>query len=86
MLLNRVLVIEHLMVPVSIAVVDPLLLTVTYLFYSPWSVRMLGLVIDTCKHLSHIVIVVSGILLTSVSLPELVDCINRPVTSCLIVS
>ena len=86
MLLNRVLVVVHLVIPVSVAVVHPLLLTITYLLHNPWTIRMLSLVVYTCKKLCHIILCICGILLTRISLPELIHCINRPIASCLIVS
>ena len=59
------------MIPVGVAVVNPLVSTVTHLFYDPWTIRILSLVIDTGKKLHHIVVsIVTVWSSTCICLPE----------------
>ena len=70
-------VIEHLVIPVCVAVIYPLLLAVPDFLDNPWTVRMLGLVIDTGEEFEHIVLRVIGVILMGgLSPPEEVKSIN----------
>ncbi len=77
MLLNRVSVAEHLVIPVCVAIVNPLLFSVTDIGHNPRTVRILGLVIDAGEKLHHIVLGVSCIWSTgSLGFPECIQCEN----------
>ena len=76
MLLDRVPVVEHLVVPVGVAVINPLLTSVANFLDNPRTFRIFSLVVYTGKKLHHIVFCIAGIvdscLLCS---PEQVECI-----------
>ena len=70
-------VIEHLVIPVGVAVIYPLLLAVPYFLDNPRTVRILGLVIDTGEKFEHIVLgVVRVILMGGLGPPEKVKSVN----------
>ena len=70
-LLYGMSVIEQLVIPVSVAVIYPLLLAVSHILDHPRTVRMLCLVIYAGKEFEHIVLSVVGVILVgSLSPPE----------------
>ena len=77
---------EHLVVPVGVAVVDPLFLATADVLDDPRAVRVLGLVIDTRKHFHHVVLGVASVRSAGgLCLPEKVKSVDRPVASVLVV-
>ena len=80
------LVTIKLVIPIGVAVINPLLLSVADILDNPRTVRILGLVVDTGEKLHHISVRVGGIFLSGVRHPELIDGIYRPVTTILVVS
>src|SRR5690554_1899707 len=85
MLLTRALLTIKHIPPVIITIINPLISAVSYLFNNPRAVGMLSDIIHTCPELIHILFVISDIICTVVCLPELVDMINRVITTVLIV-
>ena len=85
MLLHRVLVVEHVVPPVEVTVVQPLVHSVANLFDDPRTVRVLDLVVHSGEEPLHIGIIVEDIVGTLRCLAELVDRIDGPVTPGLII-
>ena len=83
---GRMLVIIELVIPVGVAVVDPLTAAVAEILDDPRTIGILGLVVDTGKELGHVVVVVGSVVLAGIGRPELVDSVGRPVSPGLVVS
>ena len=69
-----------LVVPVSIVIVCPALLTVAFGLNGPGTEWILGFVVYTSEELHHVVVVILDVLVATVgSLPECIYSVNRPV-------
>ena len=79
------LVPEHLVVPVGVAVIDPLLAASADFLHYPRTVRILGLVVDTGEKLKHILLGIVGVISGFRRAPEFVKGIDRPVASVLVI-
>ena len=82
---DRVLVIVEFVIPVSIAVVNPLVAALAEIFHYPGTCRVLGHIVDAGEELNHILVSVGGVLVAAVRHPELIHSKGRPVTAGLVV-
>ena len=73
---DRVLVIVEFVVPVGVAVVNPLVAALTEILDYPRTRRVLGNIVDTGEELNHVIVRVAGVLVAAVSHPELVHGID----------
>ena len=68
------------MIPVVVAVVYPLAASVAGLLYHPWTVGVLGLVVDAGKELLHVVVGIVDIVGAAGGILEEIYDVYRPIT------
>ena len=84
-LLTGTLFAEQHVPPVVIAIIHPLFAAVAHLLDHPRTLWILGLVVDTCQQLFHVMIGIIHVIGTTVRLPKLINMVHRPIASILII-
>ena len=69
---DRVPVIVEFVIPVGIAVVNPLVAALAEILHYPRTCRILGHIVDAGEELNHILVSIGGVLGTAIGHPELV--------------
>ena len=80
-LLYRMLIAVHVVVPVIVAVVDPLFLAIPYFLDYPRAVRVLSDIVHTGQQFHHVPVCIFDVVGSGLCLPEFVVGIDGPVTS-----